>query len=339
VASRVFVTGGSGLIGRALVGRLVERGADVVAVARSDTADRALTAAGAVVARGDLLDAEALEAAMRGCGTVYNVAGVNTLCPDDREDLFRVNVHGASTVARAAARAGVERLVHTSSAATLGEHGGTVGREDSAHRGWFLSAYEQSKLAGERAVFEAGRGSGLDVVCVNPSSVQGPGRTGGTGRIVLALLDGRLKVFVNTRISLIDIDDCVEGHLLAADRGRPGERYVLSGATLSSDEAFGLIRSISGGNERPRLLPGPLATSLALAVEGAFRLVGRTPPVCREMVRTMLHGHAYDGSKAERELGLRYTPVAETLRRTAAWAVEEGLVRRPLPGLRGPGGV
>ena len=334
MAERVFVTGGSGLIGRALVGRLLERGAEVVALARSDATERALAARGAVVARGDLLDAEPLEAAMRGCETVYNVAGVNALCPDDREALFRVNVQGAETVARAAARSGVARLVHTSSAATLGERTGTVGSEDSPHRGWFLSAYEESKLEGERAVLAAGSGDGLEVVCVNPSSVQGPGRVGGTGRIVLALLDGRLKVFVDTRISLVDIGDCIEGHLLAAERGRPGERYVLNGATLSSEEAFRLIGSITGLDERPRLLPGRVATGLALAVEGGFRLLRRSPPVCREMVRTVLHGHTYDGSKAARELGLRYTPLSETLRRTAEWALEQGLVRRSLPGLR-----
>jgi dihydroflavonol-4-reductase len=223
--------------------------------------------------------------------------------------------------------------VHTSSAAALGERAGTVGSEDSPHRGWFLSAYERSKLEGERAVLAAGRAGGLEVVCVNPSSVQGPGRAGGTGRIVLALLDGRLKVFVDTRISLVDVDDCVEGHLLAAACGMPGERYVLNGATISSAEAFRLIGSITGLDERPRLLPARVATGLALAVEGGFRLLRRPPPVCREMVRTMLHGHAYDGSKAVRELGLSYTPLSDTLRRTAEWAVEEGLVRRSLPGL------
>ena len=123
---------------------------------------------------------------------------------------------------RAAARAGAGRLVLTSSASTLGEAEGTVGSEDSPHRGAYLSTYERSKHDGERAALAAARRTGRRLVCVNPASVQGPGRAGGTGRILLAYLNGRLKAFVDTHISLVDIDDTVEGHLLAAERGQPG---------------------------------------------------------------------------------------------------------------------
>jgi len=170
--------------------------------------------------------------------------------------------------------------------------------------------------------------TGLEVVCLNPTSVQGPGRTGGTGRILLAMLDGRLKVFIETRISIVDIADCVEAHLLAADRGRPGERYVLSGVTLTSAQAFEVLAQVSGRPIRPLIVPDPVAWAAGGLAEAAGRLLRRRPPLCREMVRTLLHGHAYDGSRAERELGLAYTPVRETLRRTIAWAEGEGLVRR-----------
>jgi dihydroflavonol-4-reductase len=156
--------------------------------------------------------------------------------------------------------------------------------------------------------------------------VQGPGRAGGTGRILIAYLNGRLPAFVETQISLVDIADCVEGHLLGAERGVPGERYVLNGATLSSREALELVTEVSGVRHRVRFLPPRLAGGGAALVEGLFRLRGRHPPVCREMVRTLLHGHRYDGSRAERRLGLRYTPVADTLRRTIEWAQGEGLV-------------
>ena len=164
---------------------------------------------------------------------------------------------------------------------------------------------------------------------INPSSVQGPGRSGGTGRIMIAYLNGRLRAFVDTRISIVDIGDCVEGHLLGAERGVPGERYVLNGATLSSSEALDIVSELSGVRHKVRFLPPPLATFAGGLVEAAFRLRGKQPPVCREMVRTLLHGHRYDGSRAARELGLRYTPVAETFRRTIDWAVGEGLVKRP----------
>jgi len=327
VGERVFVTGGSGLIGRALVQRLLGRGDRVVALARSDASAAGLVELGADVVRGDLLDERALAEGMRGTAVTYNVAGVNTLCPTDPAPLYRVNRDGARAVVRAAAAAGVRRLVHTSSAATLGEPEGTVGSEDSPHRGSFLSDYERSKTEGEQAVMEETARTGLDVVMVNPSSVQGPGRTGGTGRILLALLDRRLPVFIDTRISVTDIADTVEGHVLAAEHGQPGRRYVLCGAVLTTAEAMDLLSRVSGHAVRPRIVPGAVALAAAAAVEGVFRLARRRPPFCPAMARTIIHGHAYDGSRASAELGLRYTPVEDTLRRTLDWARAEGLVR------------
>ncbi len=327
MGERVFVTGGSGLIGRALVARLLGRGDRVVALARSDAAAGDLSGLGAEIVRGDLLDEAALAEGLRGSAVAYNVAGVNTLCPTDPAPLYRVNRDGARAIVRAAAAAGVRRLVHTSSAATLGEAAGTIGTEDSPHRGYFLSDYERSKTEGEQAVMEEAARTGLDVVCVNPSSVQGPGRTGGTGRILLALLDRRLPVFIETRISVTDIADTVEGHVLAAERGIAGRRYVLCGATLTTSEAFALLSRVSGRAIRPRIVPAPVASAAGAIAEFAFRLARRHPPFCRAMVRTMLHGHAYDGSRATTELGLRYTPVDETLRATLEWARAEGLVR------------
>jgi dihydroflavonol-4-reductase len=327
VTDRVFVTGGSGLIGGALVDRLLARGDHVVALARSDASAAALAGRGAEVVHGDLLDEVSLAAGMAGCAAAYNVAGVNTLCPTDPKPLYSANRDGARAIARAAAAAGVQRLVHTSSAATLGEYEGSIGREDSPHRGAFLSDYERSKFEGERAVLEEAGRSGLDVVCVNPASVQGPGRAGGTGRILLALLDGRLPVFIDTRISVVDIGDTVEGHLLAAERGVRGERYLLCGATLTSAEAVALLSRVAGREIRPRIVPPVVARAAGAVAEVGCRVARKHPPLCRAMVRTMLHGHAYDGTRAERELGLRYTPVEDTLRRTLEWARAEGLVR------------
>jgi dihydroflavonol-4-reductase len=326
--TRVFLTGGSGLIGGALAARLAERGDDVVALARSDEGERALAVRGARVVRGDVLDEDALAAGMAGCELLYHVAGINTLCPDDPAALFHVNVRGAETAARAAARAGVGRVVLTSSAASLGEAHGTVGREDTPHRGTYLSVYERSKHEGEIAAFAAARRAGVELVSVNPSSVQGPGRAGGTGRIMIAYLNGRLRAFVDTQISIVDIADCVEAHVLAAERGADGERYVISGSTISSREALEIVSELSGVRHDVKLLPPVVARAAGALVEGAFRARGRTPPMCREMVRTLLHGHRYDGSRATRELGLEYTPVAETFRRTIDWADAEGLIGR-----------
>jgi dihydroflavonol-4-reductase len=325
--SRAFVTGGTGVIGGALVARLIERGDEVVALARSDEAAAKLANRGATAVRGDALDEDALARGMDGCELAFHVAGINTLCVEDPEPMRRVNVDGAATAVRAAARAGVPRLVHTSSAATIGEPPGTVGREATPHRGWYLSTYERTKTEGERAVLAAAEATGQDVVLVNPSSVQGPGRAGGTGRFLLAFLDGRLKVFVPTTVSLVDIADCVEGHLLAAERGASGERYLLNGMALPIRDALALASDVVGVERTARLLPRSVASVAATVVERGCKLAGRKPPVCREMVRTLLHGHRYDGSRAERELGLRYTDPRETVARTVEWARSAGLLR------------
>ncbi|MGI8946102.1 MAG: NAD-dependent epimerase/dehydratase family protein, partial [Thermoleophilaceae bacterium] len=313
--ARVFLTGGSGFIGGALAGRLLERGDEVVALARSPATAEGLARRGTEVVRGDVLDEDALAAGMAGCELAYHVAGINTHCPPDPAMLLRVNVDGAETAVRAAARAGVGRVVFTSSAAAVGEAAGTIGDERSPHRGSYLSVYDRSKHEGERAAFAAARRAGIELVAVNPSSVQGPGRSDGNGKIVIDYLNGRLRAFVDTHISIVDIEDCTNGHLLAAEQGRGGERYVLNGATITSREALAIISELSGVTDRVRMVPPALARTAAALAEGAFRVRRRTAPVCRARVRTLLHGHRYDGSRATRELGLAYTPIADTLAR------------------------
>jgi len=334
--ARVFVTGASGFIGGALAARLVERGDEVVALARSGVAAAVVARHGAQVVRGDVLDEDSLATGMAGCEIAYHVAGVNTHCPADPAMLMRVNVDGATAAVLAAARAGVPRVVLTSSAASIGEVAGTVGREDSPHRGSYLSIYDRSKHEAEQSAFRTGTRVGVEVVAVNPSSVQGPGRSSGNGKIIIAYLNGRLRVFVDTHVSLVDIADTVQGHLLAAARGRPGQRYVLNGATLPSGEALQLVSALSGVREEVRMLPPVVARMLAATGDVLARATGRSSPVCRARVRTILHGHRYDGSLATRDLGLHYTPVADTFRRTIEWAVSDGLVTRPLPGFKAP---
>ena len=330
--ARVFVTGASGFIGGALTTRLLERGDQVVGLARSDTAAEKVAARGAEVARGDLLDEDTIAAGMVGCDEAYHVAGVNSHCPPDPDMQMKVNVGGAEAAVRAAAKAGIGRMVYTSSAASLGEPAGTVGTEDCVHRGSYLSVYDRSKHEGEQAVFAAAAETGVEVIAVNPSSVQGPPRTGGNGGIIIAYLNGKLPAFVDTQVSVVDIQDCVEGHLLAAERGESGQRYVLNGATLHSLQALEIVSQLSGVRDRVRMIPPPVARAAVALAETAYRLRGKTPSVCRARVRTILHGHRYDGSRATRELGLDYTPVADTFARTIEWAVAEGLVTRPLPG-------
>lgn len=332
--TRVFVSGASGFIGGALAEKLIEQGDEVVGLARSDTAAATVAKHGATPIHGDVLDEDSLARAMDGCSLAYHVAALNTHCPPDPQLLLRTNIEGAEAGIRAAARAGVKRVVFTSSAASVGEPEGTIGDENTEHRGTYLSVYDQSKHLGEVAAFRAGAELGVEVVAVNPSSVQGPGRTAGNGKIIIAYLNGKLKAFVDTHVSLVDIQDTVEAHLLAASRGEPGERYVLNGGTITSDEALRILVDLTGVVEKPKIVPPVVAKSAAALAEGVARVRGKTSSVCQARVRTILHGHRYDGSRATRDLGLVYTPVEETFRRTIEWAIAEGLVTRDLPGWR-----
>jgi dihydroflavonol-4-reductase len=328
-AEPVLLTGGTGFVGGALLARLVEDGRRVRALARSEAAADALASAGAEPARGDVLDPASLLAAMRGCAVAFHVAGVNATCQRDPRPMYRANIDGSANVIRAAARAGVHRVVYTSSSAAIGEVQGTVGREDSVHRGSYLTRYERSKHLAERSVLALGPELGIDVVCVNPSSVQGPGRTTGSARLLLALVGGRLPLIVETSLSIVDVADCTEAHLLAESRGAPGERYLVSGVTLTTREAVGLVRDVWGRPERVRWVRPGLVRAAGAAVESAGRLLHRDVPVCREVVRSLLHGHRFDGSRAERELGLRYTPVEVTLQAMLEWYADRGLVPPP----------
>jgi dihydroflavonol-4-reductase len=335
MVARAFVTGASGFLGREIVRELVAGGRPVRAMARSDAAAQRLVALGAEAVRGDLRDRASLEAGFAGCEVVYHVAGVNAFCLPDARPMFRVNVAGSRSVVLAAAAAGVTRLVYTSSAATLdaGSGGGRGGGRGSRR---FLSAYAESKYAAEQAVLEASSATGLAVVCVNPASVQGPGRTSGTARLLIAYLNGKLPVAVDGPLNVIDIADCTRGHLLAEERGMPGERYLLCGASMTLRSGLALLSRLTGLEDPPRFLPPRLALAASACVEVVARARRKPTRFCREMVRTLIEGSAYDGSQAARDLGLVYTPIEATMRRTISWYLAQGLVVRSLSGFAGP---
>lgn len=303
---------------------LIADGHEVAAVARSDRAAEAVGRTGARPVRGEVTDHPAMTAAFSGCEVVYHVAGRNEMCSPDPAAMYRVNVDGTRTVLRACAEAGVRRMVLTSSANTIGEAKGAVAREDTPHRGHYLSRYERSKHHAEQVALS--EDTPVEVVAVNPSSVQGPGRATGTGRLILQVLRGRLPVLIESDVTLVDIDDCARGHLLAAERGRPGERYLLSGFTTSVSEAVDMAAGILGRAVTTRMLPIPVAWVGAVALAGVARLTRRPPSFCPEMVRVIAHGHRHDGSKATRELGLEYTPAEETIARMVEWFRSEGLL-------------
>jgi dihydroflavonol-4-reductase len=322
----VFLTGGTGFVGGALLRRLVSEGRAVRALARTPAGQELVRSLGAEAVAGELGDGAALRRGMAGCRVVFHVAGVNAMCLADPAPMYRANVDGAAGLVQAAAAAGVRRVVHTSSAVTLGEAAGMVAAEATVHRGFYLSHYERSKHLGEQAVLAEGKRTGVGVVCVNPSSVQGPGRTGGTARLLIGYLSGRLRWTVDATFSLVFVDDCTRAHLLAERRGVPGERYLVSGATLTVREAVALLGRVAGVERKVRYLPAWTASAGAAVAGGAWHLFGRQAPLCREMVRVLRHGAAYDGSRATRDLGLDYTSLEDWLRATVAWYRAEGLV-------------
>ena len=274
-AGTAFVTGATGFLGRSIVARLVAAGRPVKALVRSDASARMVVALGAEPVRGDLRDRASLEAGLAGCAVAYHVAGTNAFCLQDPRPLFEVNVSGSRALVLAAAAAGVGKLVYTSSAATLDKNLAPPGQTPRG-RQRFLSAYARSKYEAERTVLGAATKTGLTVICVNPASVQGPGRTSGTARLLLGYLNGRLPAAVNGPLNVIDIADCTEGHLLAEERGVAGERYLLCGASMTLREGLALLAGIPASRKRPASCPPPWRWPPACSKQSLGR--GTSPP-------------------------------------------------------------
>jgi len=169
-------------------------------------------------------------------------------------------------------------------------------------------------------VLALGEALALSTVCVNPSSVQGPGRTAGSAMLLLDVVNDRLPLLVNTWLSVVDIEDCTAAHVLAERDGVPGRRYLVSGASFDMRTAVTLLRKVSGHPRRAWFAPRAIASA-----GGAVSRIAGRDGICPETVRTLLHGHRFDASRAERELGLRYTAVETTVRRTLAWYAERGM--------------
>ena len=270
---RTLITGATGFVGGLLAARLVAEGRPVRALVRHLGDRERLPDPRVELAIGNLDDEDSLVRAADGCEVVYHVAGINQLCLADPAPLYRVNVEGTRRMLEAARRAGVRRVVHTSSAATLGGDGSSFLDETAGPPAEFTSHYARSKFEGEQIAlgFDA-----VEVVVVNPSSVQGPGRTTGTAGVFIGYLNGRLPFDLPARFGLCYTLDCVNGHLLAEAKGRPGQRYVLNTATLTNSEAIDLIAVIAGLTDRPRTLPLPVA--MGVAGRGRGGRPGPRPP-------------------------------------------------------------
>ncbi len=325
--SSAFLTGGSGLIGGHLLARLAASGTRVSALVRSPSAQRKVAERGAEPVPGDLFDTAGLARSMRGIDVVFHVAGVNDTCPRDVGAMDRVNVEGTRAVIAAATLAGVERVVYTSSAAAIGERKGEIGTEVTVHSGEYPSPYARSKHLAEIAAFDQASRCGIDLIAVNPSSVQGPGRATGSAEILLRVLNARRPILFDTFLSIVDIEDCVSGHIAAARHGRPGERYLLSGASISVPDAVAVASGIVGRNLTPRWISERAMIGFGIPAARVASWVRPSSGICPGLIRTLVHGHRFDGSKAERGLSIIYHPIEDTFMRTIEWFRAEGLVK------------
>ena len=271
--------------------------------------------------RGDLRDAEVVRAAARGCDAIFHAGALYSFAAKPSE-VLAVNVGGTRNVLGAARAEGVGRVVYTSSIATVGGmREGRPANESDEPLGPPPGPYKKSKWMAEALVREEARG-GLDAVIVNPTFPVGEGdvKPTPTGQLILDFLEGRMPAYVDTGMNVVDVDDVAEGHLLAFDRGARGERYLLGNANLTMRQLLEELASIAG-RAAPRIrLPHGLALALAHAdafVEGM--LLGRTPRVPLEGVRTSREIMFADCSRAVRELGMPQTPVRESLARAVRY--------------------
>jgi dihydroflavonol-4-reductase len=330
-ATNAFVTGGSGLVGGHLIGGLVSKGWSVDALVRSSDAAEKVTALGASPVPGDLFDTSGLADAMGRAAIVFHVAGVNDTCPRDPASMDRVNIEGTRSVVAAAAAAGVERVVYTSSAATIGEATGVLATEATPHSGGFLSPYARSKYLAEQAAFAEANRLDVDLVAVNPSSVQGPGRATGSAEILIRILNSTRPILVDTNISIVDIEDCTMGHIAAATHGEPGARYLLSARPITVADAVSVTAEFLGQPIRPRWVPARAAKMVGLPLVWVAGKMRPGAGICPALVRTLLHGHRFDATRATEQLGVTFRPATETLERTAEWLLAKGYVQEQRP--------
>jgi len=327
--TKTLVTGGTGFVGRALVVELLAAGREVRVLARRPD-HPALAGLKVEVARGDLLDPASLAAAVQGCDRVFHVAADYRLWVPDPQVMYAVNVQGTKDLLAAAAEAGVAKMVYTSTVGTLGNPGdGRPGNEDTpVTLADMVGHYKRSKFLAEQAVLEAA-GSGLPVVLVHPSAPVGPwdSRPTPTGQMIIDFVKGRMPAYLETGLNLVHIRDVAQGHLLAEEKGRVGEKYILGHQNLSLSEIFRLLADITGmPAPRVRLPYWPILGLSYLDEFWATHVSGKPPRMPVAAVKMAKKFMYFDSAKAVQELGLPQTPVRQALRDAVAWFEEHDYI-------------
>jgi dihydroflavonol-4-reductase len=327
---KAFVTGATGFLGSHVARVLGEQGADLRLLVRSTSNLRNLEGIKAETATGDLRDSSSLEKGMSGCDTVFHVAADYRLWVRDPAEMYRSNVAGTKAILDAARKNGVRRVVYTSSVATVGFTGnGHPADEDSpVSLAAMIGPYKRSKFMAEQLAMEAG-GSGMHVVVVNPTTPVGEQdvKPTPTGRIVVDFLKRRFPAYVETGLNLVDVRECAVGHVVALEKGRPGERYILGGENLTLKQILDKLGEISGLPSPKVKLPYVFAFATGIVDEAITgRLLHREPRATIDSVRMGKKKMFASCAKAERELGWKIVPVEGALRRAVEWFQANGYV-------------
>lgn len=318
-----FITGASGFVGSAVTRALLNAGYGVRALVRARSPRVNLDGLNIDVREGDMRDPAAVAVAMQGARYVFHVAADYRLWVPDGSEILRNNVDGTRTVMAAALGAGVERIVYTSSVATLRlpEDGGAADETSPLSEDEAIGAYKRSKVAAERLVEDMVRRERLPAVIVNPSTPIGPRdvRPTPTGRIIIEAASGRMPAFVDTGLNVVHVDDVGAGHIAALRSGRIGERYILGGENVSLADLLTRIAALTG-RKPPRVrLPRTLLYPVALAAEGLALFTRREPFVTRDGLRMAKYKMFFTSAKAERELGYASRPIKDALRDALQW--------------------
>jgi dihydroflavonol-4-reductase len=326
-----LVTGANGHLGNNICRQLVARGETVRAMIRPGADPAPLAGVAVELVRGDILDAASVARAVDGCGRVYHTAaGFLMWSKDPEREIIRPSVDGTRNVLEAAARAGVEKLVYTSSSGTLGHAGSPSVRWDETRP--FPEPhthYLRGKIAAEKEAFAVARRTGLAVVSVHPGLILGPRfwkASESVAQIVQFVTQGA-PVYFDGGFSVVDVEDVARGAILAMEKGRPGERYILAGDNVTVKELFDLMASLTGVKAPSLKLPVPVMRVLAGVMELASKVTGSRPMLDRSQVDEFGGKWAYfDNGKAERELGYTHLSARDTVARTIGWIVARGFV-------------
>lgn len=325
-----LVTGGTGFIGAHVVRGLLARGRTVRCLVRPASSRANLAGLTVEIVDGDLLDRDSLRRALRGVNTVYHCAADYRLWSRSRGEIFRHNVDGTRNVLEAAAEVRPRRMVYTSSVSAIGlEPDGSSSTEQTPmHRGDLIGEYKKSKYESELLARKAAH-EGLPLVIVNPSTPVGEldVKPTPTGQIIVDFLNRRMPAYVDTGLNLIDVHDVAAGHLLAAERGEIGQRYILGNRNMTLRQLLETLASISGIPAPRHRLPHWIPLGYAAVDTAIARVTGHPPRAPLDAVRMSRHKMYFDSSLAVRELGLPQTPVEQALQRAVAWFREHGYVK------------